>query len=324
MTFTFCSKSNISLQPAPPQVAGNQLSLVNETNVDSITFIYINFIYRVCSTQLLEDVVFRYRGFNPTFSTFKIMLHQGPRSGSSLSNDERPILSAFWDSRLEFETWVTGLNDYVNTMRELYPGEDHPGADWLAKGFAMISLGQGREVTTESLQGVSGIGGQVPAVGEASASPRSLSAMQRNLDVATSRVASLGLSSRPAHSSQRVKDRLFRVQSFSNKAAQFHAADLFDVQTSTLDLAKTVEGYAPYLTLTACPTPSADSSEAGASVVTSPSTVGDILSPLITKIGRLHCLVDNRVHLQQSASMSSVGYNAYYTHKNSLNQGPKN
>ena len=38
-------------------MAGNQLSLVNETNVDSIIFIYINFIYRVCSTQLLADVV---------------------------------------------------------------------------------------------------------------------------------------------------------------------------------------------------------------------------------------------------------------------------
>ena len=59
-------------------------------------------------------------------------------------------------------------------------------------------------------------------------------------------------------------------------------------------------------------------------MVTSPSTVGDILSPLITKIGRLHCLVDNRVHLHQSAGMSSVGYNAFYTHKNSLNQGLKN
>ena len=58
--------------------------------------------------------------------------------------------------------------------------------------------------------------------------------------------------------------------------------------------------------------------------MTSPSTVGDILSPLITKIGRLHCLVDNRVHLQQSAGMSTVGYNAFYTHKNSLNQGLKN
>ena len=229
------------------------------------------------------------------------MSQSGPRSGSSLDGDERPVLSAFRDSRSESKDWITGLRDYVATMRELYPGEDHPDEEWMSKGFAMISLDQGREVTTNSLQGASGIGGQVPAVGSASAPPRSLSAMQRNLDVATSGVASLGLSPRPAHSSQRVKDRLFRVESFSNKAAQFHAADLYDVQTSTLDLAKTVEGLAPYLTLTVCPTPPANSSEAGASVVTSPSTVGDILSPLITKIGKLHCLLDNRVHLQQAA-----------------------
>ena len=89
-------------------------------------------------------------------------------------------------------------------------------------------------------------------------------------------------------------------------------------------MAKTVEGLAPYLTLHVCPTLPANSSEAGASVVTSPSTVGDILSPLITKIGRLHCLVDNRVHLQQSAGMSSVGYNAFYTHKLSQNHGLRN
>ena len=182
------------------------------------------------------------------------MSQSGLRPGSSLDEDERPILSSFRDSQTESEDWITGLSDYVTTMRELYPGKDHPGAEWLSKGFAMISLGQGREVATNSLQGVSGIGGQV-SVGSASADPRSLSAMQRNLDVTTLGVASLGLSSRQAHSSQQHKDRLFRVQSFSNKAAQFHAADLFDVQTSTLDLAKTVEGLAPYLTLTVCPTP---------------------------------------------------------------------
>merc|ERR1711895_386472 len=99
--------------------------------------------------------------------------------------------------------------------------------------------------------------------------------MQQNLDVTTSGVANLGLSSRMAHHNQWTKDRLFRVQSFSNKAAQFHAVDLFDVQTYTLDLAKTVEGLAPYLTLNVCLTPPADSSEAGASAVNSPSTVGD-------------------------------------------------
>ena len=59
-------------------------------------------------------------------------------------------------------------------------------------------------------------------------------------------------------------------------------------------------------------------------MVTSLSTMADIISPLLTKIGRLHCLVDNRVHLQQSAGMSVVGYNAFYTHKSSQNQGLKN
>ena len=34
--------------------------------------------------------------------------------------------------------------------------------------------------------------------------------------------------------------------------------------------------------------------------------------------------MDNRVHLQQSAGMSVVGYNAFYTHKSSQNQGLKN
>ena len=34
--------------------------------------------------------------------------------------------------------------------------------------------------------------------------------------------------------------------------------------------------------------------------------------------------MDNHVHLQQSAGMSTVGYNAFYTHKKSLNQGLKN
>ena len=43
--------------------------------------------------------------------------------------------------------------------------------------------------------------------------------------------------------------------------------------------------------------------------------MGDILSPLLEKIGGLHCLVDNHVHLQQSAGTSKVGYKAFYDHK---------
>ena len=52
--------------------------------------------------------------------------------------------------------------------------------------------------------------------------------------------------------------------------------------------------------------------------------MGDILSPLLTKIGGLHLLVDNHVYLQQSAGMSVVGYNAFYTFKNSQTNSLKN
>ena len=182
------------------------------------------------------------------------MSQSGHRPGSSKGDDERPILSSFWDSQTDSEDRITGLCDYVTTMREHYPGENHPDEAWLSKGFAMISLDRERTVTTNSQQGTSGVGGQVSG-GPASAAPRSLAAMQRNLDVTTSGVANLGLSSRTAHHNQRTKDRLFRVQSFSNKAAQFHAADLFDVQSYTLDLAETVKGLAPYLMLNICSTP---------------------------------------------------------------------
>ena len=69
---------------------------------------------------------FRDCGFKPTFSTFKTMYQSGPRTGSSLSEDERPILSTFQDICLEFGNWCTGLCDYVSQMRGLCPGVDHP------------------------------------------------------------------------------------------------------------------------------------------------------------------------------------------------------
>ena len=101
--------------------------------------------------------------------------------------------------------------------------------------------------------------------------------------------------------------------------------DLFDLETSALDLSQTIKGLTPYLAFEVCQTPCTigTSSEVSASGETSPSTVGDILSPLLLKIGGLHLLVDNRVHLQQSAGMSVVGYNAFYAHKYSHSNGLK-
>ena len=150
--------------------------------------------------------------------------------------------------------------------------------------------------------------------------------MQRNLDVTTSGVANLELSSKSAHQSQWLKDKTFTVHAFSNKAAQFHAANLFDIETCALDLSQSVKGLTPYLAFQACQTPSTTGtfSEVSASGETCPTTVGDILSPLLSKIGGVHSLVDNRVHLQQSAGVSVVGYNAFYTFKNSQSKGLKN
>ena len=89
------------------------------------------------------------------------MSQTGLRPGSSDGNDGQPILRTLQDGQTDSLDWITGLPDYVNSMREHYPGENHPGEAWLSKGFAMISLDRERTVATNSLQGASGISGQV-------------------------------------------------------------------------------------------------------------------------------------------------------------------
>ena len=85
-------------------------------------------------------------------------------------------------------------------MKERCPGKYHPDKEWLSKGFAMISLDREWMVATAPKQGTSGVGGQVSG-GPASAASRPLAPMQRNLDVMTSGVANLELSSKSAHQS---------------------------------------------------------------------------------------------------------------------------
>ena len=48
------------------------------------------------------------------------------------------------------------------------------------------------------------------------------------------------------------------------------------------------------------------------------------ISPLFWMLGKLHCLLDNPVHLQQAAGTTKVGYNAYYDHKLASIQGQAN
>ena len=179
----------------------------------------------------------------------------------------------------------------------------------MSQGIEMILLEQGRTVTSAPKQGTFSVGGQ-KAGGPASSQQ---SPMQRKLAATTTGVANLWLGPKTAHQTQWTKDKTFRVHAFSNKAAQFHAEDLFDLETCALELAELVKGLTPYLTSKVVLTPPdiGTSSKVNASGETRPPTVGDILSPLLSKIGGLHCLVDNRVHLQQSAGVSIVWYNAF-------------
>ena len=68
----------------------------------------------------------------------------GLGSGNPLAYDGRPILVGQTDKR----GWITGLTDYVNSMKEICPGYNHPSMEWLSVGFSMISFDQKRTVTT--------------------------------------------------------------------------------------------------------------------------------------------------------------------------------
>ena len=135
--FYFAAKVIKSLQPAPPTRRGNQLSLVNETNNDSIIFIYTK-LFTESALHTARDVV-SLLWFKSHFFSVQTMSQSGHRPGSSNEEDERPILRSFQDGQMDSEDWITGLRDYVTTMREHYPGENHPDEQWLSKGFAMIS-----------------------------------------------------------------------------------------------------------------------------------------------------------------------------------------
>ena len=107
--------------------------------------------------------------------------------GSSHEDDGRPILTGLTDSK----GWITGLKDYVNSMKERCQYDIHPSEEWLANSFSMISLVHGRTVTAPPEQGSVAVTGQVS--GDIVSRP--LSSMQGRQVGLTSRKAN------PEHSS---------------------------------------------------------------------------------------------------------------------------
>ena len=160
-------------------------------------------------------------------------------TGNSLADDERPVISG----QLDKQTWFDGLTDYVNSMKEICPNYNHhPSVEWLSFGFSMISLGQERTAATTPKQGSLAVVGR--GRGDLVSPP--VSNMQRRLDTHTHRQLAQELSSRQTRLIQHEKDRKFHVQAFSNRAAQFHAGDLFHIETCAMDISQYAKVLAPH------------------------------------------------------------------------------
>ena len=54
------------------------------------------------------------------------------------SAEDRPVLTGHVDK----EAWITGLVDYVNSMRAYCPGVTHPLEEGLTEGFSLFSSDQ--------------------------------------------------------------------------------------------------------------------------------------------------------------------------------------
>ena len=115
------------------------------------------------------------------------MDHSGFGPGG-YSEKERPVVTG----QLDKDAWITGLTDYVNSMKDRCPDARHPPSEWLSDGFLMPSLNQGQSATANPAQG------SLAAVSHVVREEVSQSTadMQRRLDKNTQRNTAYELNSR--------------------------------------------------------------------------------------------------------------------------------
>ena len=101
---------------------------------------------------------------------------------------------------------------------------------------------------------------------------------------------------------------------FKTKAYQYHAGDLFDIETHIMDLAEHARHLIPNL-VPLVGQPILNSADFELRVDNSKFYSEDQLAPLIGMIWKVVRFVDDRIHLQQAAGTTKVGYNSFYDHK---------
>ena len=120
-------------------------------------------------------------------------------------------------------------------MRASLPNVPHPEDDWVTDGAKALSLGQNSS-----------------AVGQSSVQPdtardQKLERIERILDEHTKRNTAAELRAWQAYLEQQERNRQVRVSKFAQKPHQYHAGDLFDIETLILDLADHARNLIPSL-----------------------------------------------------------------------------
>merc|ERR1711873_200947 len=139
--------------------------------------------------------------------------------------------------------------------------------------------------------------------------------IERILEEHTQRNTASEIRARQIYIEQRERDRVSRIAKFGHATTKFHCADLFDMETHILDLAEHVRHLVPNL-VPLVGQPLLNVTDLELRVNNSHKNEEKQLVPMIGMVWKLARFVDDRIHVQQAAGASSVGYVPFYNYKN--------
>ena len=201
------------------------------------------------------------------------------------------------------EAWLGTIAKYAQKMRERLPNLTHPTDEYLTEGAQLLS--QDRNPS---------------AVGNSSSPPDApqearMVKIERILEEHSQRNTASKICARQNYIEQRERDRISRIAKFQQLPCKFHCADLFDIETHILDLAEHVRHLVPNLA-PLVGQPLLNVTDLELRVDNSHKYEEKQLVPMIGMVWKLARFVDDRIHVQQAAGASSVGYVPFYTYKN--------
>ena len=201
------------------------------------------------------------------------------------------------------EAWLGTIAKYAQKMRERLPNLTHPTDEYLTEGAQLLS--QDRNPS---------------AVGNSSSPPDApqearMVKIERILEEHSQRNTASEIRARQNYIEQRERDRITRIARFQQQACKFHCADLFDIETHILDLAEHVRHLVPNLA-PLVGQPLLNVTDLELRVDNSRKYEEKQLVPMIGMVWKLARFVDDRIHMQQAAGASTVGYIPFYNYKN--------